>query len=162
MSSTPPPGRLRPTSAAALAVAAVIGLLVGGAVPLLIGLTGSVVPSIAWTTPLTLVFLAVVVLVLAYTTTRALHPPPGRSGRAIDPHRALLLYVLGRACALGGAFVVGAYLAFALTYLGDDAVLPRERLLRGLFAAGAAGLLTAAGVLLERACRVPPDDEDDS
>jgi hypothetical protein len=163
--SPPPPGRLRPLSAAALAVGAVVGVLVGGSVEPLVEAAGGQAPTVRWSAVVTLVFIAAVLLTLAWTTWRTLRRPAG-AVRMIEPQRAVMLLVLGRACALAGAAIFGGYLAFALGYLGDDAQLPQERLFRGLLAAGAAILVAVGGLLLERSCQVPgagdPDDAEEA
>jgi hypothetical protein len=153
---------MRPTAAPTLAVAALLGVLVGGSVEPLCAAAGVVVPTVPWSTVLTLVFLAAVVLTLAWTTWRSLRRTTG--ARPLEPQRAVTLLVLGRACALGGAAILGGYLAFGLGYLGDDGVLPRERLVRGLAAAAAAAAVVAGGLLLERSCQVPgpPDGPEDA
>jgi hypothetical protein len=148
-------------------VAALVGALVGGSAGPLIEAAGGVVPSVALSTVLTLVLLGVILLGLAWFTWRSLRRPAGSSMRRIEPQRAVNLLVLGRSGALGGAAIFGGYLAFGLGYLGDDAPLPHERLVRGLIAAAAAVLVVIGGLLLERACQVPggrdddPDDPDD-
>lgn len=151
---------MRPTSAAALAFAALVGLLVGGSVGPLFEAAGRQAPRVPWSGVLILVFLAAVLLALARTTWRTLRRPAG-AGRLIEPQRAVMLLALGRASALGGAALFAGYLAFALGFLGDDAPLPRERLVRGLLTAGAAALVTAGGLLLERSCRVPGGEDGD-
>jgi hypothetical protein len=153
---------MRPTSAAALAVAALVGLLAGGVVGPLFEAAGRQPPRVPWSGVLILVFLAAVLLALARTTWRTLRGPAG-AARRIEPQRAVMLLALGRASALGGAALFAGYLAFALGFLGNDAPLPRERLVRGLLTAAAAVLVAAGGLLLERSCRVPGgDDEDDA
>lgn len=142
---------MRPTSAAALAVAALVGALVGGSIPPLVERADGVVPTVPWSSVLTLAFLAVVLGTLAWTTWRRLRRP----GPPLDPGRAVMLLLLGTSCALVGAAVCGGYLAFALTYLGDDATVPRERFVRGLLASAAALLVVVGGAALERACVVP-------
>ena len=151
---------MRPTAAPALAVAALVGVLVGGSVQPLCEAAGVIVPTVPWSTILTLIFVAAVVLTLAWTTSRSLRRASG--ARPLEPQRAVTLLVFGRACALGGAAILGGYLAFGLGYLGDDGVLPRERLVRGLAAAAAAAVVVAGGLLLERSCQVPrpPDGPD--
>ncbi len=141
-----------------LAVAALVGILVGGSVTPLIERSGGIVPTVPWSAVLALTFLAVVLMALAWTTWRALRRP----GPRIESHRAVNLFVLGRSSALVGAAVCGGYLAFALGYLGNDASVPQERLSRGLLASAAAVLVVAGGLALERACQVPggPDDPD--
>ena len=154
--SSPSPGRLRPTSAPALAVATLVGVLVGGSVAPLVERSGGVVPTVPWSAVLTLTFLAVVLMALAWTTYRSLRRP----GPRIESQRAVNLFVLGRSCALVGAAVSGGYLAFALGYLGNDAAVPQERLTRGLLAAAAAVLVVVGGLALERACQVPGDPDE--
>jgi len=147
---------MRPTSAPALAIAALLGVLVGGSVEPLVQRAGGVAPTVPWSAVLTMVFTALVLAGLAVSIWRSLRRP----GPRIESQRAVTLLLLGTACALAGAAVAGGYLAFALGYLGDDAALPRERVVRGLFASAAAVLVAAGGLLLERACQVPPDQDD--
>jgi hypothetical protein len=66
--------------------------------------------------------------------------------------------VLAKSSAITGALVAGGYLGYALTWSGVDAELSGERVLRSVVAAGGAGLVTAAALLLERACRVRDAD----
>lgn len=149
---------MRPTTAVSLAVTALIGALLGGLVPAGFELAGAITPTVAWSGVVTLAFLAILLLTLAANTWRTLH----RRRLTVDPQRAVGLLLLGRASALAGSLVAAGYLAFALTFLGSaDAALPRERLVRGLLAALAAGAVLIGGLLLERACRVPEADLDE-
>jgi high-affinity Fe2+/Pb2+ permease len=59
-----------------------------------------------------------------------------------------------------GALVAGGYAGYAVSWLGSEAELAHERMLRSALAAVAAGLVTLGGVLLERACRVRKDPEE--
>lgn len=154
----PPPGRVRTTSAASLAVAALLGALAGGSVPEIWERYGAVAPTVSWTAVLALAFLAAVLLGLAVATWRALH----RRHQRIDPQRAVNLLVLGKASGLAGAVVTGGYLAYALVFAGEtDVALPRERFVHGLLAALAGVAVVVGGLLLERACRVPGDPDGD-
>lgn len=146
---------MRPTSPVTLAVAALLGALVGGLVPAVYELAGAIVPSVGWSAVVTLSFLAALLLTLAASTWRTLH----RRREVIESQRAVALLLLGKASALAGALVAGGYLAFALTFAGQaGAALPRERLVHGLLAALAALAVAVGGVLLERACRDPGFD----
>ena len=70
--------------------------------------------------------------------------------------------VLGKASALGGALVAGGYLGYALSFVGRfDADGPRERVIRSLVAVVGGAALMAAGLLLERACKVPFDEDEE-
>lgn len=150
--------RLRTTAAATLAVVGLVGLAVGGVVRPLVERGGGVAPTVSWAAPLTLVFLAAVLGGLAWTTYRTIH----QQRRSIEPQRAVNLLVFGKASALVGAAVGGGYLGYALSWVdaADDAALPRERLVRSLVACGASVAVMAGGLLLERACRVPGDDDE--
>ena len=157
-----PPGRLRPTSAAALAVAALIGGLAGGLVPPLVQRTGGIVPTVSWANVFALAFWAAVLVALAVSTFRTVHASRQRDRARMDSQRAVNLLVLGKASALAGAVVAGGYLAFGLTFASQaDVALPRERLVHGLAAAATGVAVLAGGLLLERSCRVPGDDNPD-
>lgn len=111
-----------------------------------------------WAVPLTLAFFAAVLMGLAWSTHRTLRSPHGR----IEPHRAVNLLVLGKASALVGAFMAGAYCGFAVTYLRSwEVPAGRDRVVQALVAAVVALAVMVGGLLLERACQVPDDDDDD-
>ena len=139
-------------------MAALVGALVGGLIPPLVERADQTVPTVSWTSVLTLGFVAIVLFALAGTTWQTLH----RRQERIDHQRAVNLLVLGKASALAGAAVAGAYLAFALSFVGEtDVALPRERLVHGLFAAVGAAGVAGGGLALERSCRVPRSRDDD-
>lgn len=116
-----------------------------------------VAPIVPWTAPLALVLITALVGVLAYTTRQRIQIRHER----MEPQRAVAFLVLGKASALGGALVAGAYLGFALNFVGRmDAAGPRDRVIRSAVAVGVGIVLCVAGLLLERACKVPGNDED--
>ena len=83
-------------------------------------------------------------------------------GRRLAPHQAVNRLVLGKAAALAGAVCAGAYVGFALVAAsGVERQLDGERVLHALLAALGGLILTAAGVLLERACRTQDPGEPD-
>ncbi len=151
-------GRLRTTSAATLAIVALVGLTIGGVIRPLVERGGGVAPTVPWAAPLTLGFLAAVLLGLAWTTYRTIH----QHHRLIEPQRAVNLLVFGKASALVGAAVGGGYLGYGLSFVesADDAALPRERLVHSLVAAAISAVVMVGGLLLERACRVPGEGDD--
>jgi ABC-type Fe3+-siderophore transport system permease subunit len=117
-------------------------------------------PLVPWSAPIGLVLITALVAVLAYTTYQRIHV----RGERMPPERAVAFLVLGKASALAGAVVAGGYLAFALMFLNRlDAEAPRERVIRSLVAVVVGVALGIAGLLLERACKVPgvDDHEDD-
>lgn len=152
--------QLRPTAATALAATGLGGLAVGGVIRPMVERGGGVAPTVTWGGPLTLLVFTLLVLGLARNT----HLTIQQRRERIEPRRAVNLLVLGKATALAGAAFAGAYLGYALSFVGEWAAeLPRERVTRSLLACAAALALMVGGLLLERACRVPgdPDDSDD-
>jgi hypothetical protein len=67
---------------------------------------------------------------------------------------------LAKAASHAGALLIGAYAGVVLYLLGgDESPLRRERALVAGAAALASVALVAAGLFLERVCRVQPPDE---
>lgn len=136
----------------------VIGLAIGGLVRPAFERADGTAPAVGWSVPLTLAFFAAVLGGLAWTTHRTVHAERGR----LAPHRAVNLLVLGKASALVGAFTAGAYTGFALTFMRSwEVPSGRDRVLQSLAAAVVAALVMVGGILLERACKVPDDDDED-
>lgn len=134
----------------------------GGLAGWLIVLTANafdlVPPRVPWSAPVGLVLITALVAALAYTTHQRIQVRKQR----IEPQRAVAFLVLGKASALAGAVVAGGYLAFAVMFVSRfDAAAPRERVIRAAVATVAAVALMIAGLLLERSCKVPRDDDDD-
>lgn len=148
-----PPGTLRPTSAALLALWAGAGLVGGWLLRPVAGALGGTAPLVAWSQPLALVLVASVLGGTARLTWRTLQVRHER----IEPHRAVNRLVLARASALVGALVAGGYGGYAVSWLGIGAELAGERVWRSLAAAAAGVAVVATALLLERACRVRPD-----
>lgn len=147
------PGRLRPTSGAALALCVSGGLVLGWALhPITESMTGSV-PRVAWAQPLVLLLAAAVLAGLAWTTWRQVHVRRMR----FDSRLAVNRLVLARASALAGALVGGAYGGFAISWLGNGSDAAGERIVRSLVAVVGAVVIVVSSLLLERACRTPPD-----
>lgn len=140
-----------------LAVAFLFGLLIGWGVVLGAGWLGVLPPQVPWSAPVALVLAAILIGIFAYTTHRRIQV----KHHYTEPQRAVTLLLLGKASALVGMLVAGGYLSFALTFVSAiDATNPRERVIRsGIAVIGGIGM-TVAGMLLERACKVPDDDED--
>jgi hypothetical protein len=146
-----------PTRFRYLAAACVLGALVGYTlVPFTQWMNGTA-PTITRTSVGVLAVIACVLAILAYSTYRTVH----RDRLLIEPHRAVNLLLLAKACALMGAFFAGGYLGFGSQFLDSmDIVLPRERVFRSAAAAAAAVAIVICALLLERACRIPRDPEE--
>ncbi|GAB2971663.1 DUF3180 family protein [Nocardioides montaniterrae] len=147
---------LRPTSPLSLLAWAVAGLIGGWAIHGLCDRLSVVPPLVPWAQPAALFLIAAALGWTAWSTYRALHVR--RERWSVD--NPLNRFVLARASALACALVGGAYLGYGLSWIADRADMADERLVRSLVAAGGAALAVVAALLLERACRVGPDDED--
>jgi hypothetical protein len=158
LADRPSGGSIKITPPRALAVAALFGALAGW---LIVAATNSfdlVAPQVPWTAPVGVFLIAALVGVIAYTTHQRIHVRRQR----IEPQRAVAFLVLGKASALAGALVAGGYLTYALMFITRlDAVAPRDRVIKSAVAAVAGVALAIAGLLLERACRVPKSDDDE-
>lgn len=159
MSQQTPDGSVHVTPPRALAVAALFGALAGWVLVVTANAFDIVPPTVPWTAPIGLVLIAALVGVLGYDTRQRLQVRRER----MQPQRAVAFLVLGKASALAGALVAGGYLGFAVNFVSRlDAIGPRERVVRSAVAIVAGVGLCIAGLLLERACKVPGgDDEDD-
>ncbi|MRJ76010.1 DUF3180 family protein [Aeromicrobium sp. SMF47] len=144
----------------AVLIVALLGLgLVGGRLtpPLIVRLDGTP-PRLGWIAPLLLLAGAVVVGMFAWSTWQTLHKKHER----MTADHGIKMLSLAKSCAIVGALVAGFYGGYALAYLDSlDSVLGKERFVRGLAAAVASLLLMVTALLLERACRLPDDDEDE-
>ena len=121
---------------------------------------GSTLPPLQWTAPLSIGFLAAAILVSAVALRRRLSGIPGT--KPPQPLGVARMAVLGKASSHVGAIVGGAYGGYLVLLLPAlDIGARRDRALVAGAALLAAVLLTAAGLLLERTCRVRPVGGDD-
>jgi len=142
----------------ALGVAALFGGLAGWLVVVTANAFDALPPRIPWSAPIGLAVFAALVAALAWSTHQRLQVRRER----IEPQRAVAFLVLGKASALAGAVVAGGYLGFALMFLTRiEADNPRDRVVRSAVAVLAGIALALAGLRLERACKVPDDDDED-
>lgn len=160
--STPPTGEepsldghLQPTGPAAVGGSVMVGLVGGWLLHPVSERLGNP-PVVSWLQPLTLAFVAAVLLGTAYLTHRSLHVRE----EWVEPHKAVNRLVLARACVVVGGLVAGGYFGYAVSWLGVRAELADERLLRSALAGVAGVAIVVGALLLERACRVRSGDED--
>jgi hypothetical protein len=154
----PSPGSVTLTPWRALLVAALFGGLAGWLVVVTANAFDVLPPRIPWSAPIGLVVFAALVGALAWSTHQRLQVRRER----MEPQRAVAFLALGKASALAGAAVAGGYLGFALMFLTRiDAATPRDRVIRAAVAVVAGVGLTIAGLRLERACKVPDDEDED-
>lgn len=148
---------VRRTSALFVVAVAAIGLVIGLLVRPLSERLDANPPRVGWGAAATLLFVAVVVGAVAWSTWQSLHK---RRDRMTSDH-AVRLLALSRSCVIVGALFGGGYAGFAVTFLGDlDTALGEERAVQGGAAAVAGVLVLVAAYLLERACRLPEDDDE--
>jgi ABC-type Fe3+-siderophore transport system permease subunit len=158
MSQAPSGNQVTSTPRRALAVAALFGGLAGWLLAVTTEALNVVPPSIPWSAPVGLVVVAALVGAIAWSTHQQIQVRRER----MEPQRAVAFLVLGKASALGGALVAGGYLGYALSFVSHvDADGPRERVVRSLVAMVGGIALAVAGLLLERACKVPVDPDEE-
>jgi Protein of unknown function (DUF3180) len=119
--------------------------------------TGHTALPMPWTAVAGQVVLAGVVLATGLDVRRRVAV---RAGRALDPLRAARIAVLATAAAYTGAVLAGWYAGLAASIAPDLVGERRSRLVLALAASVAAALLSGAGVLAQRWCRVPPKEDD--
>ncbi|WP_370250036.1 DUF3180 family protein [Nocardioides sp.] len=114
-------------------------------------------PPVVATVQVVGLYLAVALLaILARSTWRAVQV----HRRPLEPGDGLNRLLLARACAYVGALIGGGYLGYGLSWVGDPAERADERLVGSLLAALAGLLLALVALVLERACRIDPPDQD--
>ena len=142
-------GTLRPTSARALTVCAVVGLLGGWAIHPVLGRVAGHPPLVSWTQALAVVLVAVIMGFLAWHTWQTVQV----RGQRLELHQAMNRLVLARACALGGALIAAGYVGYAVSWLGDESAYADRWIARSVVAALGGVGVTLASLALERACR---------
>jgi len=152
----PPPteGRVRPTGPGPLVIVWLVGLVVGWSLRPLAIRRNAPVPCVSWLSVGTAFFVAAVVAGVAYLTWRTVQ----REHLTLSAQQGVARLVLGKAIARLGAFGLGAYLGVAISHAGVDGEHTTATIVRALLAAVGAAAALASGLLLEHACRVPPED----
>lgn len=156
MSHTPPEPtpRLGLTTRRQVAVAALAGALVCGVILSIFDLAEAYPPVVPWSVPAVLVVMAIGTWIYARGLKRRIaeHEASG-----IEAVRAL---VLGKSMVMTGAVLAGGHAVYAGRWLGQlSAPQPAARVLTAAVTMLAGIGVTAAGSFLERACRVPDDDD---
>ena len=153
----PRPGSVRPTSRRLLIAIAVLGLAIGVTVVQAIESGGGVAPAVSWLTLIAWAYLAALLFAAARNTHQRIQVRRER----MEPSRAVFLLMIGKASAFVGALCTGVYAGFALRFLqamGSSG--PRNRVIMAAAAAVISVLVVTAGLLLERACRIPEDPDE--
>ena len=140
-----------------LIVAGLIGALIGWTIVAVSGRDGVPI-GVAWSGSITLIAAAAVLGCIAYFLHQRLQVNHVR----IDDRQAVAWLALGKAAAILGIAMAGGYAGFAVRFLTDLTIEgPRERVIRSAVAIIGGVAMTIAGLRIERALMVPPDDHDD-
>ncbi|SDS48397.1 DUF3180 domain-containing protein [Microlunatus soli] len=140
-----------------MAVGALVGALIGWSIAAISGRDGIPI-RVAWSGPITLLAAAAVLVCIAYV----LHQRMQVNRIRVDDRQAVAWLALGKAAALLGMLMAGGYLGFAVRFLGDlQTDAPRERVIRSMVAVIGGVAITVAALRIERACMVPPRDDDE-
>jgi hypothetical protein len=111
------------------------------------------------TVPALMLVLALAVFLWARGTRARLEKRPGT--KPMPPLLALRTAALALAVSRAGSVVGGFYLGVAVALSPSwDISYVRGLIIAALVAAIGSGLLVAAGLWLERICRIPPSDDD--
>ena len=157
----PPPQdpHLHPTSWRTTLAAVLVGLVLGFVVVSVLDVAGAAVPITPWSLSGMLGTLAVVALVYGRDLARRLRERRG----SISPEEGVRALVFGKVMVLGGALLVGWHIGYVARYLTRVAVpAPQQRVVHGTVTIVVSALFAVVGWLLERACIVPHDDDDES
>lgn len=120
---------------------------------------GIALPRNSWLTLAVLIFLAAPLLVLGRRVHAVVR---GSATEPISPQLARGVLVAARAAAVAGGVAAGWYLAQAAVRLPNaDIASQRPQLWLALALALASAGLSAAGLVVQDWCRIPPSDEDD-
>jgi hypothetical protein len=136
-------------------ISGVVGLVLGWAIRPFCLRYGYLEPDVSYTSIGALFFVAAVIGGSAWITWRTVR----RNRSDLAHHQAVNRLVLGKACALAGALILGGYLGYALAQVGVSDPASDARQWRSLAAAVGALGITVTALLLEHACRVPHDEE---
>lgn len=118
---------------------------------------GSGQPSVSWIAAATLALAAVLIVSAGLPIRRYLQ---GRATTSLNPMRAARTLALAQAGAITGSGVAGWYAAVVLAAFPDRGLSSANQLIwTALAALAAAILLVAAGLVVQRICRLDPPDE---
>ncbi|MCZ4498640.1 MAG: hypothetical protein JWQ74_1193 [Marmoricola sp.] len=149
-----PTGRIQVTGPGPLVVLGLAGLFIGWAARGVAIRSESTTPTISWLAVALTWFLVAVTAGTAYLTWRAVR----RERLVLSPQQGLARLVLGKTMARLAASALGGYVGVAISNIGVEGDKADRVILHALLAGLGAATGVAAGLLLEHACRVPPED----
>lgn len=142
-----------------LVILAVLGAVGGWVATALVDAFAGRSFPVPLTVPALMLVLALSVFLWARGTRARLEKRPGT--KPMPPVLALRTAALALAVSRAGSVVGGFYLGVAVALSPSwDIAYVRGLIIAALVAAIGSGLLVAAGLWLERICRIPPSDDD--
>jgi len=121
-----------------------VGLVAGWVLRPLSVQLGATAPRVTWLQASAFFLVAAVLGAVARATHRELRQGLSR----MRAHEAVNRLVLAKSCAVTGGLVAGGYLGYALSWVGVEAELSSERIVRSLAAVAGAALTVVAALLL--------------
>lgn len=146
-----PVGTLHPVPGWVVAVSLVLGMVAGRLSHPVVEAATGYPPMVTWGQPLALVLVAAIMSWLAWHTWRTVQV----RGVRLDLDSSVNRFVLARACAVAGALFAGAWVGYAVGWIGDPSERADQWILRAVVGAAASGVVCGASLILERACRTP-------
>ncbi len=163
----PPPKGPRPgpgvsgVGVTSAVIAAVTALVLGGVALTLWRSGGREFPVVPWLGIVSLLLASALVLVCGWRVRRSVLAP-GPTTYLPSPQWARGALVAAQACALGGAVLLGWYLANVGVHLANiDVPSVRDLVWRAVASAAAALVVTVSGFVAQAWCRLPPVDDDE-
>ncbi|MEL4358523.1 MULTISPECIES: DUF3180 domain-containing protein [unclassified Luteococcus] len=151
------PGGLGLTTRRQAVISVMAGMVVGWFIVGTLQATGREVPITPWSLPLSLAALGAAAWVYARILRRQVAEQRG----SLPHDSGVRALVLGKTMLMTGAVLAGGHLVYVLSYLGDwNIPNPRQRVIHGLLTILASAVFAVAGRDLERACVVPPGDDE--
>lgn len=148
---------MRQTSLRTVSGLALLGAAIGWTLVGLFRSSMTAVPQLPWTVAGGLGLLMLALFLGAWYVYDRVH----RKGYGVDALLAFRLLVLAKASALVGATIFGGYAGFGLRRMVSMGnALSNDQVIISFVSAGVSVLIVVGALLLERACKLPDDDEE--
>lgn len=147
---------MRKTTPGPLLLLALLGAVAGGFLDAALAASGRPILVPPLSLPITVTALGVLVVLLALPVRRAVRE---RRHNRVDPFYATRVVVLSKASSLAGSLLAGFGVG-VLIYLLARPVVTTGSILMAVATSVGAVVLLAGGLIAERMCAVPPEDDD--
>lgn len=147
---------MTPTKASSLVVLAIVGAGAGWVLEMILIATARTIAIPPVTLAVALALIAIIVVAMAWPIWRVVR---GTATRPVDPFYATRVVLLAKASSLAGALLGGAASA-VLIFVLTRPVLPAVGSVSSTIAAVVcAVVLLVAGLIAEKMCTLPPEDD---